>query len=749
MADLGDISGLLKEAAVSDLSWLDVDEKKYREMDQLPKQNLDIAPDLQAIWSHEDKPATTYFDKERPHTMGDLSEAHGNLRTSPEDIIRTARVAIMQSSDPARFKTAMQTRFDPESLRSARTALAGVLAERGLLGSYYIDASDFPGCHNSPKTQTEFVRKYASGARFIKAKDACGGCAHANRLPNGQSTCAVFHKELVVDVPFTDSLAGQVEQAQEAKGKAVTASSAGPKERIRLAMLAPDAQYAPAHTPKPVVDPSTYLKATVAPEPVVAKVDLSRQRDAAREAVTAALVAGRLTATEAQEGYRRIASAMVAEDIAGVLRSAQGVQATEKATYVGAGQTAIPAPVEVSPEMIETQLIAASNLTRKRDVEAQRAILARKAAPVVNLLRREMLKGRSASELAHALKLGFQSTDLAETRSIWEPIFRETGLYGHVYATQDSFDDCREGADFLSKHASTVRSIVAGEKCTGCIHNKMGRCAIYGKPLAEKTADVLTWSLVEDVLQGHKIAGRIPQWGGKTASAWGSTPADALKAIHRDAAVKAGPSVAAPDRQDVYTAFRGASSTHSTTSLTRRQVIRTASRYMNEGLYGEELLSVLKASFDSRDIIASKEDLRTVLAEQGLQGVYYVDPGVYDDYGKGCDEPSRLFRAKGVPYVKLGEKCASCVHQAKSGFCSKINKPLVTEPPYQDKWAQQRAVLASGKATEISYESLQNNGLTMLAEYQMQNGGMEVDVDPESKVMTADVYFTPTTKVKV
>ena len=37
----------------------------------------------------------------------------------------------------------------------------------------------------------------------------------------------------------------------------------------------------------------------------------------------------------------------------------------------------------------------------------------------------------------------------------------------------------------------------------------------------------------------------------------------------------------------------------------------------------------------------------------------------------------------------------------------------------------------------------------MLAEYQMQNGGMEVDVDPESKVMTADVYFTPTTKVKV
>jgi hypothetical protein len=40
MTDLGDISDLLKEGSVSDLDWLDVNEKDYRALDTLPKQNL-------------------------------------------------------------------------------------------------------------------------------------------------------------------------------------------------------------------------------------------------------------------------------------------------------------------------------------------------------------------------------------------------------------------------------------------------------------------------------------------------------------------------------------------------------------------------------------------------------------------------------------------------------------------------------------------------------------------------------------
>lgn len=749
MADLGDITGLLKDASLNDLSWLDVDEKSYRELDRLPKQNLDCVPDLEAIWSHDDQPATTFFDKERPHTMGDMSQSHGYLRAQPEDIVRVARLAVMASQDPNRIKNTLVTRFDTESLRGARTALAGVLAERGLLGKFYIEAADFPGCHNSPKQMTDFVRKHAGEARYVKAKSDCHNCIHANHQTVGGTTCAVFHKELVIDVPYSDALADQVERLQQSKGKAVQASSADPKERVRLAMLASDAVYGDTLDSKPIVDPAQFMKPTVAPEPVLARVDLSKLKEAAREAIGGALREARVTVAEAQDGYRRIASAQSADDLRKIATVATTIDALDRPTYAGAGQRAVPAPVAATPAMVEERLVAASTLTRKRDEAAQKVILARKAEPVVAMLRREMLKGRTASELVHALKLAFQTTDLQETRSVWEPLFREAGLFGAVYSTQDAFDDCHEGADFLAKHSSAVRGIVAGTKCGGCIYNKMSRCMMYGRALVKDASELVTWDVAEAVLQEYVTAGRIPPTQVRTASQMGPDPRTALKTLHTAASIKPGSTVSSAFRNDVFTAFNGAGPTQTTSGMTRRDIVKTASRYLNEGLYGEDLLQALKASFDVRDIAAAKDELREVIAEQGLQGIYYVDASIYDDYGKGCEEPARLFRAKGVPYVKVGAKCTSCVHQTRVGFCSVINKPLVIEPPYHDKAAQQRAMLASGNSTEVSYENLQNNGLTMMAEYQMQHGSMDIELSPEPQKIAVEVQFDARRKVKL
>ena len=143
MADLGNISDFLKTGSgVADLSWLDVDAEAYREQDILPKQNLQIQPDLEALWAHEDKPTTAYLEPNvgRPRTMGDLSEAHGPLSTKPEDITRTARMACMQSVDPQRIYQALVSKYDKGSIHAASSNLTPVLAERGLLGRYYIAA---------------------------------------------------------------------------------------------------------------------------------------------------------------------------------------------------------------------------------------------------------------------------------------------------------------------------------------------------------------------------------------------------------------------------------------------------------------------------------------------------------------------------------------------------------------------------------------------------------------------------------
>lgn len=651
MAELGDITEFMKEGAgvgVSDLEWLAVDEKKYRSEDILPKQNLDIVPDLNRLWDHNrDASPLRLIPNTDPKTMGDLSQAHGPLRTSPEILIRAARLAVMQHNDPDRIKEALTSRFDAGTIQASKTALASVFAERGLLGRFYIDAADFPDCAQSGKS-VAFARVNASSAHFVMAKKACGNCIHHKVEADGAHHCGVFHKEIQVQIPYTPEMADAVENLQRANGKIVQASQASsPRDRIRAAFLAPKAS------------------------------------------------------SEAQQF---------------------------------SGQMQYNPPTTVTPELAKSDLIAASALVKKnRDAEiAKTAEL--KARPIVAFLRREMIKGRSQEEIVQSLRLSFDLNDLKDAAPQWKPLTDQIGLYGVVYSTQDSFDDCREGADLLAKHGSNIKAIIAGKKCGSCIYSQVGRCMMYGRKLAATPDEVFTPEVVKQVVDEHRTAGRLP-WNADRLD-WGSTPVVALRTIHKAAS---GPQTAptASTRLAVETQFAGGSHGYKANTLSIRDIVRAASRYMNEGLYGEDLASVLTSRFDPRDLFASKDELRKVFAEQGLQGIKYVDPTIYDDYGKGCKEAGRLHRSRLVPYVKIGSKCGSCTLRAATGECSVIGKPLVTEPPYVDKLAEQRAILASGKSSEVSYESLMNNGLTMMAEYQLQQASpsdIEISSNSQSPV---------------
>lgn len=644
MPDLGDLSDLFKEGSVSNLDWLDVDEQAYKDLDRLPRQNLDFAPQLEAAWAHEDKPASAYVQNTGPRTMREVAEASYSNMPKSAQLIRTARVHLMQDPNPRKLLATMISKFGKVAVSTIRDELALLLQERGLLGRYYVAAADFPGCHQANKVELAFARRFAADARFIVACDRCTGCVH-----NAGNTCGVFQKKIVVDVPYTPDLATQVEQKQAARGKLVQAGVASPKERIRLAVLASDVQVGRApDAPKPTQNTARLLRAVEAPK----KVHLP---------------------------------------VLGTAR-AQAVQAE----------------MAWSPTTAEGK-VASSNAARDKV-----------AVEVVSLLRKEMLRGRSEHELMQALKLSFSLDDLRATRERWEPLFKEAGLYGAIYSTQDSFDDCHEGADFLARNASSVKGIVVGGKCHGCIHNKMARCLLYGRPLVAKAEDLYTPEVLNQMVREHRLAGRI---GAEPVSIEGDVRST-LKSVHRTASIR-------PDAGPIrsYTkAFTGGSVTHSTGDLTKREIVKAASRYLNEGLYGSDLLAALRRRFDPRDIKASQDSLRLVLAEQGLQGIYYVDPTIYADYGKGCNEGERLHRARLVPYVKMADKCGTCVLQTSPGQCSKYAKPLVVEPPYTNKLAQQREILASGNSTEIGLPSLFDPTRSVLAQFELQ-GEMRVDVD--------------------
>lgn len=640
MADLGDLSNMMKEgsgASVPDVEWLHVDEQEYQQNDVLPKQNLDVVPDLKQLWDHGQSSALRLVPNQDPKTMGDLSQEHRKLRLVPEELIlRTAKLAIMKYDDPARIREMLASRFDIESLKAARTALTALMGERGLLGRYYVDAQDFPSCAQGSKA-VEFARTAAATAPFVKAKKACGNCTHHQATPDGHHHCGVFHKELKVEIPFTQEMAEEVESLQLAKGRQIQAASGTPKDRIRRAYLAP--------------------------------------------------------------------------------MSKDGGQYSGQMRYIP--------PQTVTPKEAATELIAAESLVKKnREAEASK-VAALKARPILSFLRRELIKGRSQEEVIQSLRLSFDLQDLKATQSEWRPLISELGLYGVVYSTQESFDDCREGADLLAKHGSTIKAIVAGSKCSSCIFSQVGRCMMYGRKLVASPSDVYTPETVKAVIDEHKATGRLA-WNADRLE-WGATPEVALRAIHKAAS---GPKVApgSSTRLAIETQFSGGTHEYKASTLSIRDIVAATQRYMNEGLYGEDLASILKSRFDPRDLFAARKELRGVLAEQGLQGIKYIDPTVYEDYGRGCKEAGRLHRSRLVPFVKMGSKCGSCVLRSPTGDCSVMAKPLVVEPPYVDKKAEQRAILASGRSTEVSYEALMNNGLTMMAEYELQNQGPQ-DLD--------------------
>jgi len=645
MADLGDLGAFLKGGSVPNLDWLEVDPAEYRAQDTLPKQNLDVVPDLEALWSHEDKPASSYVENKGslPHTMGDMSQEHGHLRAKPEDIRKVARLTLMQSLDHGHFREALLKRFDRESLQAAKGVLASVLAERGLLGKVYIEAADFPGCHTGSKKPVDFVRRYAGDAQFVVAKAECGNCVHASSGVTGKTTCSVFHKEIKLEVPYSDALADKVEQTQRAKGKVVeVVAGVEPKKRVRLAMLADD--FKPEHV--------------VAPKPV--------------------------------------------DNVARLMRQAEQV----RTDYV--------APVGKS---------------------ARESLVA--------LVRREMLKGRGEQELVSVLKHAAQSTDIQAMSEHLRPLLKEAGLYGFVYSTQDSFSDCRDGADFLATHNPGIRGVVAGSKCSGCIYNKMARCLMYGKPLVKEASDLYTEEAVQKAASEYRAAGLDVS----SALAEGQTHRTMLASMNKLARAHVVQQQQTPATRmaqslvQAHTMNRVGENALPWEDPKKREIVKTARRFLNEGLYGADLLASLKSRFQTFELTAAVNELRPVIAEQGLQGIHYVDPTVYDDYGKGCKEAASLHRSRLVPYIKQGSKCGSCVHQNKPGFCSVVGKQLVEEPPYINKAAQQREVLASGKATEVSYESLMNNGLTMMAEYQLQHGGLDVELDPVKVAETLGVEF--------
>lgn len=242
---VGDITGILNDHGVADLSWLNVDEEEYRAGEALPKQNLDVIPELQRALTRVDGDDVPHLIPYKPHTI-----VNRNPLSTPTEMPRNFaapirnRVAslVMQNVPSKDIFQRLHTEFAPSDIRMATQDIRDVLQERGLLGNVYVNSEHFPRCHQSQASDKAFVNQHGKKALFVLAKSDCAGCVH-----NQCGRCSVFRKRLADNVPYTGATLAHYAPTLSTENRPVQLASTAPmavRQALKLAF-----GLAPAPTP--------------------------------------------------------------------------------------------------------------------------------------------------------------------------------------------------------------------------------------------------------------------------------------------------------------------------------------------------------------------------------------------------------------------------------------------------------------------------------------------------------------------
>jgi hypothetical protein len=236
--NLGDIDSILHNQSVSDLSWLAVDEAAYRASEALPKQNLDIIPELTHALAYSPEDDIQRVIPMRPHVMVNQNPlSHQNFPVDMTTPIRN-RVAmmVMEGLPKSEIKEKLLLEYAPADIHVASGAIQEVLNESGLLGNVYIDSNHFPRCSQGLAKDRKIVAGCAKRSLYVLSKPDCSGC-----VKNVNGTCTSFQKTLVATVPYGSKLAAHYAPslASEKRADALMLEGETWKKRLKLAFSSP------------------------------------------------------------------------------------------------------------------------------------------------------------------------------------------------------------------------------------------------------------------------------------------------------------------------------------------------------------------------------------------------------------------------------------------------------------------------------------------------------------------------------
>lgn len=240
---LGNIDDLMHNQGVSDLSWLDVDVEEYRRLEALPRQNLDIIPELSKALMEDDRdprvPARIPLRRTPIVNTNPLEAPSPPVRSSVASVRDRVATYIMAGMSDDQIKNRLLSEFSKATLASSGPESLQVLEERGLLGNVYINASHFSRCAQDGPHR-EFVARNCKRSLYVLSKPGCAGC-----VKNFSGRCASFKKLIVDTVPYDNRTYAHYLPQLQSERRASFAdapqtsespmSDADRKERLRVA----------------------------------------------------------------------------------------------------------------------------------------------------------------------------------------------------------------------------------------------------------------------------------------------------------------------------------------------------------------------------------------------------------------------------------------------------------------------------------------------------------------------------------
>jgi hypothetical protein len=255
------------------------------------------------------------------------------------------------------------------------------------------------------------------------------------------------------------------------------------------------------------------------------------------------------------------------------------------------------------------------------------------------------------------------------------------GILGHVYYDVDAAGSCSKAYRDISGSISYQYAVRRASVCHECRNIATGGCAKISAivPLLKDVQPVgrmaFTAALANEVTSGRisstmaeKAISRISDdmdFGLLTSQLYKSAP-------RTQVASYSGPKL----KEKSLNVF---SSTKN--EVAAEDVERTVGHLLNTGLSGSALIATIRQRYSSDELKQHQELGRRFASMDGVQGHYFVDPSVYSDYGRGCNEGASHFRKLGAKNVLACNLCTGCKMQTAPGWCSKYAKTLVRSIP--------------------------------------------------------------------